>query len=111
MQRFYCPNMNDPRDTFWNGAITAIATPIVCYAILHGIGLLLAATVLENWGGFTEKFKVIVGICGNFIPFQIFVKQERGYAMRGLMTVNFILIFGGMWYFRRELGILGYSVE
>ena len=85
----------DERDSFWNGALTGIAFPILGYAFWHVVGLALAATVVPDWGGFTLKFKVMIGIATNFIPFQIFIR----------------LIFSGMWYFREQLGIFGYGAQ
>jgi hypothetical protein len=101
----------DERDSFWNGALTGIAFPILGYAFWHVVGLALAATVIPDWGGFTLKFKVMIGIATNFIPFQIFIRQRRDYALRGIISITFVLIFSGMWYFREQLGIFGYGSQ
>lgn len=93
---------NDPRDTFANGALAGISFPIIFFFLFKAIGWLIAMTALPGWYGFSDKLSFSVGIVANVIPFQVFVRNELGYAMRGILTVTFALIFGAMYYFRTQ---------
>lgn len=92
-----------PRDTFNNGFLAGISFPVIFYFLFKGVGWLLTLTLLPGWPGFSDKLSVSVGIVANAIPFSVFTRREWGYAMRGIVTITFILIFSTMYYFRDQL--------
>jgi hypothetical protein len=89
-------------DTFISGVIAGLAIPFLFYFILEGVSLFLQENVLEDWYGFSERFKIIIAVASNFMPFQVFVKQERGHSMQGLITMTFVLMFSAVYYFRAD---------
>jgi hypothetical protein len=92
--------MQDHRDTFSNGFIAGLAFPIIFYFVFKGIGWLIAYFFMPEWWGFSDKLSFSVGIVANIIPFRVFTRNEFGYAMQGIISATFILIFGAMYYFR-----------
>lgn len=93
----------DTRDTFVNGVTAGISFPVIFYFIFKAAGWLLMATLLPGWPGFSDKLAVSVGIVANAIPFSVFTRREWGYAMRGILTITFVLVFVTMYYFRTQL--------
>ncbi|MBK8472037.1 MAG: hypothetical protein IPL33_07625 [Sphingobacteriales bacterium] len=94
---------HDSRDTFRNGFTAGIAFPVIFYYLFKGGGWLLSIlTTLPDGWSFSDKLAVSVGIVANILPFQFFARHEFGYAMRGIVTATFVLIFGAMYYFRGE---------
>lgn len=94
--------MQDHRDSFLNGVIAGIAFPIIFYFVFKGIGWLIAYLFIPGWWGFTDKLSFSVGIVSNIIPFRVFTRNEFGYAMQGIITITFVLMFIVMYYFRQQ---------
>lgn len=89
----------DSRDTFVNGFLTGLAIPIIFFFLLQGLGKLLATYVVKDWIGFSLRFTCVMSIVANVIPFQVFTRQLRSYAMRGVVTATLVLLFALLIYF------------
>jgi len=86
------PPLKDPQDTWLNGIIAGITAPIIIYILIQGISAMLAS-LIEPFDGFSTRLMYIIAIVGNIIPLQIFNRQERGYAMYGVIAVTLVLTF------------------
>ena len=85
---------------FSNGFVAGITCAFLFFFVLKAISWFLESYVLtENWYGFSLKFMCVVAVVSNIIPFQIFMKQGRAEAVRGVMAATFMLVFGVAIYF------------
>lgn len=92
--------MNNSQDTWLNGIITGISGPVVTYALLKGIEWVLSKTWLTNdWPGFSLKFMLIVSLLGNIALVKILDRQEREFAVRGLIAITLFMALCITFYF------------
>ncbi len=98
------PERIDGRDTFLNGALIGLAVPFLGYFLFTGLNtLLLKFDVFGGGGGFSLKFVCMLAVLANILPIQIFHRQHRDSASRGVMTVTMLLVFALVYYFRDQL--------
>lgn len=91
--------MAHSRDTFLNGFITGIATPILFYFIWTGISYILSNYIIDNWSGFSDKFLFVASVVANALPVYFYNKYESNNAMRGLVGVTLLMVMGVVFYF------------
>ena len=91
--------MQDSQDTFLNGLLTGIATPVLFYFIWSGLSYVLSNYILDNWSGFTFKFICIASVVANAIPVYLYNRYERGVALRGIVGMTILMVFAIIFYF------------
>lgn len=96
---------NDPGDTVFNGIIAGVTAPFICFFILLGLDWLIGFFLKIPGGVFSIKFMATVSVVANILPLQVFSRQERGIALKGLVGTTFLLIFALVWYFRDQIFI------
>jgi len=100
----YEPKQIDGRDTLLNGALIGLAVPFLGYFLFTGVNmLLLKSDTFSGGGGFSLKFICMLAVLSNTLPIQIFHKQHRDRASRGVMMVTMVMVFGLLYYFRDQL--------
>lgn len=95
----------DNKDTRLNGILVGLCMPVVAYFIMQAISYLLANYIIGTGKGFSLKLICVVSIVANALPFHVFTKQERGYAMQGTIISTFVLIAAAMYYFKDQFWI------
>jgi hypothetical protein len=80
----------DRQDTWTNGILVGLCLPAVMYFVFKGIDTLIPKLVSFMPEGFSEQLIVMLAIFCNMLPFQIFVRQKRDYAMQGVILATFI---------------------
>ncbi|NNC94137.1 MAG: hypothetical protein HKN92_01155 [Chitinophagales bacterium] len=82
-------------DTFLTGLIVGLVIPAMVFVILHELGVILEGKeiMVRN---FSFKFKAVISIFSNILPFIIYSKTKKGHAMQGILTITFIYAFAVM---------------
>ena len=92
--------MSDTRDSGMNGFVVGVATIVIVFFLLKGLNLLVPKIFPQMANGFSLRLICVLAICANIIPFQIFLKQGRALAVRGLMSSTFVGIAAWIIYFK-----------
>lgn len=92
--------MTDTRDSGVNGLIVGLATMLIAFFLFKGLNLLVPKMIPQMTDGFSLRLICVLAICSNIIPFQIFLKQGRALATRGLMSATFLGIAAWIVYFK-----------
>lgn len=82
----------DRQDSWQNGIIVGISLPVLMFFVLTFLDRFIPRIVYFMRDGFSEQIIVMLAIFCNIIPFQVFLKQKRDYAMQGVILATFICI-------------------
>ena len=85
------------KDTFLTGFIVGLFLPLMIFVIFHESGnILLEKDVMVR--NFSFKFKAVIAIFANILPFIIYSKSKKGHAMQGNLAITFIYAFAVVLY-------------
>jgi|GEM_PF-2224117 len=94
----------DKRDSTINGIVVGLAVTFIGWFIFNALNKFVPSMIPEMADGFSDSLIVMMAVVSNIIPVQMFNKQGRGLAMRGVITV--ILIGVAAWFVYYKTGLI-----
>ncbi len=79
----------------WVGLVWGALVPFVSYALLLVLQEQLALATGKTI--FQERTLLLIAICANLIPFQLFQRRRALFAMRGIIILT--LVYSAVWVF------------
>ncbi len=99
--------MGDKYNSFLIGLLAGLVVPFVGYAILISVYEYLDGAGFLNGEGFSLGFRqrtlVVIAICLNLIPLQIFQRRRANQSIRGLVATTLGLVITWVIYYSSQL--------
>jgi len=90
------------RNNIWLGIVLGLLVPFVGYAVLMLIIEQIQAAELFNLPPgpiFQQRTVLLMAICLNLIPFNVFQRQRKAKSMRGVLSSTLVLSAVWLYYF------------
>ena len=92
------------KDTVWVGMLFGLVFPGIGYVLFSELNEVFIKYYFHGGVGFSVAFRMIVSVCLNLIPFNIFVRTRKDNAMKGVLLDTFVSFFLILFlYFKREM--------
>jgi len=82
----------DRLDSWQNGIIVGISVPVMMFFVFAFLDRFIHRLIYFMREGFSDQIIVMLAIFCNIIPFQVFLRQKRDYAMQGVIFATFMCI-------------------
>lgn len=97
----------DKRDTTLNGIIVGLAVSVIAWFLFSGLNKLVPSVFPVMADGFSQSLIFIMAVVANIIPVQMFNNQDRGLAMRGVISVIMLGVLAWLgWFLATKFGLI-----
>lgn len=84
------------------GIVTGVAFPVIIFVLLWEINIVLVSSRLMPNEGFRVQFLCILSVVANVIPAGMYVKSKKDEALKGIVGVTLLIVFGLLIYYNKN---------
>ncbi len=90
------------RNKLLTGIVTGIAFPIIIFVLLWEINIVLVDNRIMPNEGFKARFLWVLSVVANVIPAGMYVKSKKDEALKGIVGVTLLIVFGLLIYYNKN---------